>query len=227
MLSLGCHAGELERSLRMLHDFDRCDGVDFSHENIERARAEAMDLGYGNLAYEVQDLNRIDLSPNTYDAVWLNLTLGGVEKLEHVIDQIARSLKPGGLLFANEYIGANRFATRRAQREVIRAAFAMLPRRFRDFEELTLPGRDGLDGAWPIRSQEIVDVLRRRFYFDEFNPICGSIVQFVLKPVLDRLGGDPAAAGPVPGMLFWIEETLVDSGEMAADYAMIVGRLKS
>ena len=222
MLSLGCHDGELERSLRMLRDFDRCDGVDPSQENVERARAEA-----NALAYEVQDLNRIELPARTYDAVWLNLTLGGVANLEHVIDQVARTLKPDGLLFANEYIGANRFATRRTQRDVIRAAFALLPRRFRDFEELTLPGRDGLEGAWPIRSQEIVDVLRRRFNFDEFNPICGSIAQFVLKPILDRLGGDPAAAGPVPSMLFWIEETLVDSGDMAADYALIVGRLKS
>src|SRR5579862_2501439 len=124
-------AGWLERDLFARKAFATCDVIDPSPKAVEAGRALAAEQGYRSIAYSVGDLNTAMLPAATYDAVWSDMALGRTANLEFAAAQIARSLRPDGRLFASEYVGPNRFALGRRQREAITAAFALIPMRYR------------------------------------------------------------------------------------------------
>ena len=57
------------------------------------------------LTYEVADLNTAEFPKERYDAVYAHASLHHVFHLEHLLDQIKGTLKPGGLFFVQEYVG--------------------------------------------------------------------------------------------------------------------------
>jgi 2-polyprenyl-3-methyl-5-hydroxy-6-metoxy-1,4-benzoquinol methylase len=50
------------------------------------------------LTYEVADLNTTELPAETYDIVYAHASLHHVFQLEHLFDQIKKTLKPNGFL---------------------------------------------------------------------------------------------------------------------------------
>ena len=97
VLSLGCGFGVIERVLRSSDYCQLIHGVDVAEGAIEGARKAAQDEGLDGLTYEVADLNTAKLPKETYDAVYVHAALHHVFQLEHVLDQIKQTLKPGGL----------------------------------------------------------------------------------------------------------------------------------
>lgn len=130
-LSLGCGEGSLERRLADLRAFERCDASDISEDSIRRARELAQQCGYSHIAYSVEDANRINLPTDHYDAVWAMGAVHHFQALEHVFEQIAGSLRPGGLFILNEYVGPNRFQFPPYHRQVIQACLDLLPAAYR------------------------------------------------------------------------------------------------
>jgi 2-polyprenyl-3-methyl-5-hydroxy-6-metoxy-1,4-benzoquinol methylase len=97
VLSLGCGFGVIERVLRRSDYCQLIHGVDVAEGAIEGARKAAHDEGLDGLTYEVADLNTAKLPKETYDAVYVHAALHHVFQLEHLLDQIKQTLKPGGL----------------------------------------------------------------------------------------------------------------------------------
>ncbi len=152
-LSLGCGEGGLERQLAGLGAFVACDASDIADGAIAGAQALAGQAGYDHIHYVVQDVNQVELPVGYYDAVWGAGAVHHFERLEHVFEQIAAALKPGGLFILNEYVGPNRFQFPPRQRQVIRACHNLLPPDYRRFSaatlnrDLTLQSGGGLVGA--------------------------------------------------------------------------------
>lgn len=161
-LSLGCGGGRLERQLAKLETFEHCDAYDVSDGAIQQAKEAAQAKGLHHISYFVTDINAISLPEGVYDAVWIAMAMHHFQDLEHVCEQIKKSLKPDGLLILEEYVGPNRFQFSARQKEVTNLCLALLPSRYRKKaiqamqRELHAPTQKGL--KWFFR--RLIDKLQ-------------------------------------------------------------------
>ena len=98
---VGCGYG---RVLRILKDEGYSDvtGYDFSPMMIERGRRECPDI-----RFEIMEEDRIPAGDESADAVILFAVLTCIvesEKQEMLIKEIRRILKPGGIIYVNDYL---------------------------------------------------------------------------------------------------------------------------
>ncbi|MDY0014882.1 MAG: class I SAM-dependent methyltransferase [Bacteroidales bacterium] len=101
VLDVGCGYG---RSLNELHlnGFTRLYGIDFSEKMIERAKSQ-----YPFLNLKVQGNKNINFPDNTFDAVLLFAVLTCIPQNTnqlHLIKEIKRVLKPGGIIYINDFL---------------------------------------------------------------------------------------------------------------------------
>jgi 2-polyprenyl-3-methyl-5-hydroxy-6-metoxy-1,4-benzoquinol methylase len=239
MLSLGCGDGSLERTLAGMKAFEQCDAFDIAPSAIEAAQNIAKEQGLVNIHYDVQDLNHTIFLANQYDAAWFNASLHHILALEHVCQETARTLKPDGFLFLNEYIGPSRFNFTERQKEVMRAAFTLIPQRFRrNFvpgassqyqESAPIPDPFEVYNADPTesaRSSEIMQTIEKYFEIARYYRIGGTILQFLLAGLAGNFHAEDPESMRVLEMLFNIEDTLMEVGELQSDFAVVVARPK-
>ena len=143
VLSLGCGFGVIERVLRSSDSCQLIHGVDVAEGAIEGARKAAQDEGLDGLTYEVADLNTAKLPKETYDAVYVHAALHHVFQLEHVLDQIKQTLKPGGLFVVYEYIGPSQMQFPRRDLELADAFLNAIPERYRSMPRLKSVKKEG------------------------------------------------------------------------------------
>lgn len=129
VLSLACGHGHQERTLAKFRRFRVCDAFDISETALDNARRLAEAAGLGSINYQRCDLNEVKLSQK-YDLV----IAGGVHhisNLERLLEEITRSLTPGGFLLMYEYIGPSQCQPTARQVEAINACIRLLPKKYR------------------------------------------------------------------------------------------------
>jgi len=137
-LSLCCGFGEVERLLYRRGAFSHCVAIDIAPEAIAKAQQAATVEGLESvIEFRVGDLDAEELEPESVDLVWSNGALHHLSKLEHVLQQAHRALRPGGMLIANEYVGAPHQQLSHRHRELVNAAVHILPTRLRSRREST------------------------------------------------------------------------------------------
>jgi 2-polyprenyl-3-methyl-5-hydroxy-6-metoxy-1,4-benzoquinol methylase len=105
-LELGCSSGWL--TLAMAQHGADATGIDVSEEALQIARAYFAQVRAetsGSVEYRFADMNYLDLPAATYDLVTVKGTLHHLMRLDHVIAEIDKSLKPGGLLWVSDSDG--------------------------------------------------------------------------------------------------------------------------
>ena len=130
-LSLGCGGGKLERWLVARGVARSVDAYDVSPRSIQVARELAQQNGYSTIHYAVADVNTVALPSSRYDAVWVYHAMHHFRDLEAICERVASSLKPGGVLVLNDYIGPRRFQFAQRQVDVINSCLGLLPERYR------------------------------------------------------------------------------------------------
>ncbi len=206
MLVLGRELLWLERDLARRNVFERCD---------------------------VAEAEESELPPGEYDVVWCDRTLCRVTDLERAVAVIARALRPGGFLFAYEYVGADPASVGRTQRAAVQAAFSLIPRRYRIADpsraaltKVGFPFDSEAESAPAAVSSRIVRTLREHLVLEDCRPLGGTLLQYVLKEIAGHFGAGDPAADAVLEMLFKIEDALIDSGELESDFMLIVAKPK-
>jgi arsenite methyltransferase len=71
-------------------------GVDFTEAMIERAKANAAKLGFSNVEFRQGDIEDMPVKDNAADVIVSNCVLNLVPDKQKVINEIYRTLKPGG-----------------------------------------------------------------------------------------------------------------------------------
>lgn len=71
-------------------------GVDFTPEMVEKARANALKLGYSNVEFRLGDIEEIPVGTDRVDVVVSNCVLNLVPDKKKVFGEVLRVLKPGG-----------------------------------------------------------------------------------------------------------------------------------
>lgn len=111
-LELGCSSGWL--TLAMAQRGAHATGIDVSDAALRIARdyyAQVRDETPGEVEYEAADLNYLDLPASTYDVVAIKGTLHHLMRMDHVIAEIEKALKPGGLLWVSDSDGDEAFSS--------------------------------------------------------------------------------------------------------------------
>ncbi|HEX7708099.1 MAG TPA: class I SAM-dependent methyltransferase [Thermoanaerobaculia bacterium] len=183
-LSIGCGAGALERDLIRRGICERIDAFDGSLASLSIARREAVDAGLAKqVHYFVADFNDPSLPEQTYDIVFVHQAVHHVTELERLYAAIVSTLRDGGLLYIDEYVGPSRFDWDEALIRPHRAVYDGLPERTRAEQKLLLPIQPD-DPSEAVRSSEIIDRLKIGFRILAQRDYGGNLLS-VLFPVVD------------------------------------------
>jgi len=221
-LSVGCGAGLLERDVLSKGICRFLEGVDFSAESIGQARRGAEEAGLSRLLqYRIEDINAIELPAARYDVVFFHGSLHHVRSVERVLSQVLRALRPGGLLYLDEYMGPSRSEWTDAAWAFAKSAFEALPEELKNRRSLMipLPMDDPLES---VRSSAIRPETHRLFRVLEERLYGGNILWFVF-PCLDmqRLREDETGA---LSRLIALEDHLLERGWVESYFRVIVAK---
>jgi len=236
-LSLGCGYGVLEREAVKLGIAERFDAFDISPEAVEVAREEAERQGLADqIDYAAADLNTIELEPGRYGTVFAIQTLHHIEALEHLLDQIRRSLSKHGLFVINEYVGPARFQFPDERLPLMNKLLAAIPETHRRSlrngyvkDEVLRPSAkevQRVDPSESVRSDEIMRLVEERFEIVYRADFGGTLLQFVLSDIAGNF--DPADPRDVAmiDLICLYEDTLIEQGVLPSDFTYVVAKAR-
>jgi SAM-dependent methyltransferase len=232
-LSLGCGDGGVEREAIGLEICAEVDGLDISQEALDAAATEAERLGLGKrIRYRQADLNDVRLKSDAYDVAFVVQALHHVDALEHLLDQVAASLLPGGLFVVNEYIGPARFQWLDKTEALMNRILELLPHEYKVNPKNGLvkdrmdraPAEEiaRVDPSESIRSDEIPALLESRFdvlYRADFG---GTLLQFLLADIAANFKEDDPKDVALIGLMSLLEEVLIVERVLPSDFAFFV-----
>jgi 2-polyprenyl-3-methyl-5-hydroxy-6-metoxy-1,4-benzoquinol methylase len=233
-LSIGCGFGIIERVLRR-HDFCQLiHGVDVAENAIESARKTAKAEGLDGLTYEVADLNTVQFPAETYDIVYAHAALHHVFQLEHILDQIKHTLKPGGLLVAYEYIGPSQMQFPRRDLELADIFLKLIPERYRKLQRrkgikeeafrFSLDVMNRSDPSEGIRASEIVPLIASRFEIKHFRYVGGTLLLLVFNEIAGNFNEEDPEIMPAIDALIALDNFLIDNGVLQSYHMYMVSQ---
>jgi 2-polyprenyl-3-methyl-5-hydroxy-6-metoxy-1,4-benzoquinol methylase len=233
-LSLGSGTGVVERAVRERDVCQRIDGLDVAEGAVARARGLARESGVTGVEYRVADLNRDELPPEAYDVVYAHAVLHHIFALEHVLDQIRRTLKPGGVLVLYEYVGPAQMQFPREHLELADALLGAIPPRYRrhvragldgtkdSAPRLSLAEMNATDPSEGIRASEIITLAASRFELRHVRPIGGTLLVLIFNEIAANFRDDDPEAQAIVDALVHVENVLIDSGVLPSYHAYAV-----
>ncbi len=240
-LSICCGTGPIERILSRLNVAKKIVGADIAPGAIEKAIQRAKDENISNIEYFISDINNKRFREEEYDIIWANGALHHIEDLERVIGMLYRTLKPGGYLISNEYVGPRYQQIPEKQQEIINAVRHLIPLELRP--ELEKYKYDIYGKAWEmppveyfletdpsecVNSNNIIPILKTNFNEVEVKYFNGSILLYALGPKFyDNFDFNNSNHKKLLEMLFDIEDTLIETGEVSKDNAHIICKKKT
>ncbi len=226
-IGLGAGVGSFELNL-VAHGVVRSvELVDVSPLAVEQAAQTAQRLGMEDrVVVRCQDQASLTLADDSYDLVTFVSSLHHVTDLESTMNAVRRALRPGGVLFANEYIGPNRFAFPSSDVAVARSVYRLLdPHHRGPWPELPLPNPDDVAKSDPTEaahSEEIIACLKRHFEHVQLLPFFGALLYPLWTGLNhDRLFETPSGA-EVVATLLTLDAALGRSGQLPPYFAVMV-----
>jgi len=227
-LSICCGSGYVERQALELGMARAMEGTDISEDALEIARKSAEGLP---ITYRQLDLNNDELEPERYDFAVSAAGLHHVTNLEHCLHQLWRSLKPGGLLLMNEFVGPDRFQWTDRQLEEINKLFEPLPAEKRHsiltgvtserIERRPLAYMIEADPSEAVRSSEIVGIVSLFFEPSVVKEFGGTVLHPMLEGIAGNFDMQDEDDRAVVRSLIEAEERLVSSRELPADFLIM------
>jgi SAM-dependent methyltransferase len=231
-LSLGCGFGVIERVLRRSDYCQLIHGIDVAEGAVEGARKAAQEEGLDGLTYEVADLNTAKLPKEAYDAVYVHAALHHVFQLEHLLDQIKQTLKPGGLFVVYEYIGPSQMQFPGRDLELADAFLNAIPERYRSMPRLKGIKTEGLrlsldrmnssDPSESIRASEIVPLTASRFDVRHFRYVGGTLLFLIFSEISGNFKEDDAEIMPLVKALITLDNFLIDNKVLPSYHVYMV-----
>ena len=234
-LEIGCGGGDLAFRLIEAGTCERIDAFDIAEGAITAAQARVRELGLSRLRFHLLDGNTWVMTHGQYDFVYASHALHHIENLEHLFAQVAKTLQPGGVLFASDYVGPSRMQYADAHLAAMNAALLTLPeaKRIDRFGVLkTAIERRPIklylqhDPSEAARSAEIVPVMRRCFDV-EVVPMGMSLSFEVLLDIVHNFDpGDDGDNALIDGIMR-LEQEAERTGQAEPLFACLLARHKT
>lgn len=213
---------------------ERVDAFDSSPACVDWARELAVQEGRTGIEYSVADANCIELPAETYDFVFSAAALHHVENLEHLFAQISASLKPGGWLVFDEYVGPNRMQWTDQVLEIVNGILEFLPDRFRvnvragspkkREERVPIAKRIKIDPSEAVRSQEILPLAGRYFDLVEIREYGGAILMPLFMDIIGNFDAARQEDRLILDFCLLLEKTLLREKVVPANGVLGVAR---
>jgi len=159
---LGCDEHPREAPWMRAGASARLDVYDLSTGVIRRRPARAP----RGVRFIQADLDFARLPAERYDVIWSSGCLHHLINLEHLMNQVSRALRPGGLFTFHDYVGENRFHFEPRRLARANAALCEVPVRFRRNGSDTISRDQIAEHRSPfcaLRSDEVLSTARERF----------------------------------------------------------------
>jgi SAM-dependent methyltransferase len=227
---LGCGDGIL---VHVLLDVDRSltvDAYDISTASLARAaeRIKTRRGTPGRCRYLPIDLNKEMLPEAAYDAVLTTGTMHHVENLDFCFANIRRSLRPGGYLWLNDYVGPERFQWSDTQMRLADELLALVPEIWRRRDKVARCDARALcamDPSEAVAPQHIEAALAAHFEIVQKWPRGGTL----LAPIFGSGCLDASMAESEEGLallaaMFEAEQDLIRAGAMPSDSYVYIAK---
>jgi SAM-dependent methyltransferase len=182
--SLG--AGNCETEIAVAQKLGcKVDCFELNPHMLGRARQTAQDRGLSALmSFHETDLNEARL-PGTYDVFLAEHSLHHVVALEHLFDEVDRTMDPHGVFLINDMVGRDGHMFYPNTLDLVQRIWATLPRDLKLDRQKNrhVPRRTQLDfsrhGFEGVRAGDILPELDRRFKFKEFGSFYAITTKFL------------------------------------------------
>lgn len=211
--------------------------IDLSETAARVALEKANSKGVTGLSVEVADVDTVKIK-GKYDLVAFSQALHHIRELEHVSDQISKSLKPGGCLYVSDYIGPTMMQWSNIQLELMNSLLQLIPVKLR--EQI---GADGniselpkshikripvetflrVDPSEAVRSAEISKVLGDNFDV-EFYPMAGAITYELFRGIAHNFDSTDENIIAIAKLIATIEYELTQSKVIEPNFGLFVCR---
>jgi len=225
-LSIGCGAARFEIDLLAQGIVEHCDVWDISAAALEEAAGNAEQAGVaGRLTLHRGDA--LEGSDRGYDLVIFQDSLHHATDLDATIRFIRSALRSGGWVFAEEYIGPNRFAFPPEHVDLAQRLYRMLAEDLRcPWPELPLPDPQAVAEADPteaVESDRIVESLRA---FDECRAVLfGGALPYIIWHGLDHDALWETGRGrELVGVLLDLDRALTASQTLPSYFGVLLAR---
>jgi SAM-dependent methyltransferase len=225
--SIACGNGILERYVaeNLLPPDGRITGFDVSPASVKLARSLSKSEGAD---FDVRDMNHQLWDEATYDAVFAHGALHHVEALDFCLGEMAKSLKPTGLLYVNDYLGPARFQFSETQLRLANDLLLRVPEKFRSGntpKNCDPVALSHMDPSEAVNPHQIYETLRAHFDIVERHAMGGTL----LAPIFGGSCLDPAIVESSEGlevisMLAETERAMIDEGWIRSDHVLLVCR---
>jgi 2-polyprenyl-3-methyl-5-hydroxy-6-metoxy-1,4-benzoquinol methylase len=231
-LSVGCGFGIIERVLRQRDICQIIDGLDVADKAIQGARQKAEDEGLQGLSYHVADLNTVSLPEETYDVVYAHAALHHVFQLEHLLDQVKKTLKSDGLFIVYEYIGPAQMQFPRHHLQLADVFLKSIPERYRRMRRgggikhealrLSLEKMNSSDPSEGIRASEILPLIASRFEIKHLRYIGGTLLLLIFNEIAGNFKADDLEIMPLVNALIVLDNFLIDNAVLPSYHVYMV-----
>lgn len=214
----GCGTGELERDLVTKGLCRRVLAFDLSPRQVAEARERARHAGVADaIDYRTAAMEELHLPEATFDGCFFHHALHHAEDPEGLLRKLRRALRPGALLYLDEYVGPSRRQWNRRSYAAAVDAYRRLPAPVRRHRRLRIPGLLAKlsDPSESIASDRIVPAVEELFEVRHRRDYGG----FLLHPLWQQIHHPPEVVARL------IEEEEEQIGDHPTWYAVIVARV--
>ncbi|MCL5267869.1 MAG: class I SAM-dependent methyltransferase [Bacteroidetes bacterium] len=237
-LSLGSGSGSREISWAETGKFERIIGIDVSEERVKSARMKLAETRYADIVeFVAGDAMQYQFESESFDVVIAEGILHHLSPVETALESIHRTLKPGGIVIVNEYVGPDRFQWSEDQLRYCNALLALLPVELRTYRGTTLtksrvfrPGTLSMlvyDPSEAIESSKIIGALERKFNVLERRDYGGTILQPLLKDISHHFIEMTPEKEEALRLLFRAEDFLLGARLIESDFTFAVAQKKA
>ena len=194
VLSLGAGTCSHELELATFEPFGEIVCLDMAENRLQQAKEIAKERGLENIQFICSDFKDYAFPPNYFDMVLFNASLHHFENVEQLLSiQVKSTLKSGGILVINEYVGPNRLQYPKGQIKAINEALQLIPSVYRKRFKTNLPKSNYYgSGVWRmimadpsecVDSHSILPSIHAHFTILEEKSYGGNILMSVLKDI--------------------------------------------
>jgi SAM-dependent methyltransferase len=227
---LGCGDGIL---VHYLLDGDpglTVDAYDISTASLARAaeRIKTHCGTTGRCRFLPIDLDKEILPEAAYDAVLTTGTMHHVENLDFCFRNIGRSLRPGGYLWLNDYVGPNRFQWSNTQMRLADELLALVPKAWRRRDKVARCDACALramDPSEAVAPQHIEAALTAHFEIVRKWPRGGTLLAPIFgSGCLDAAMADCPEGLAILAAMFEAEQDLIRDGALPSDSYVYIAK---
>jgi len=178
-MSIGCGTGNFERDIVRLGIVEGVTGIELSPNCVEVAMREAAAAGYSNaIDYRVGDAWKAIAEARDLDAIFFHASLHHFDHQPEMARLLARALRPGGLLYLDEYVGTARNEWRWRDLALLNFLYYQLPKSVRRVGRIRAPiNRE--DPTEAVESSGILPAIRAEFDTLEQREYGGNLASVI------------------------------------------------